>query len=509
MPARNVTQIGKSRRVKPIPGHVWIPPTDGSIYKIEIVTSSQTYDVTDFILQGELIDGVTETIGSFNFEIDNSAQQYANAFSIYDTLNVYMNYGATATILKFSGLIERPSNRENKIILTGKGSALRAVGKNVTHSATDVARSDVLIAIIEKYFTGVITTTNVETDSTLITVNYEDKPFWEIVEEMCAAGGRDAYIDPNFDFHYFESGSRVNITDAAVHESNLVDTGDFSPDLQGVINKVRVYGQKNGKVIIVGTAEDTTSQTNLSGDIRELIINDNSIITTTQAQDRADFELAKNKDPPTVGEVKALLMPTLSPGEKVRISDPLNGIDPAHYTIQNYRHNFSNDEPPMTTLTIQKERSSIPLTLKQRVRFDTDITEPNNPGEMDYSIIFDFSNVLAADADAFGTHSDTEIDSTKGFLKVVDGGTTGTWISDVVTAKGDITDGEARIEGTSLKDLSVFISLDAGQSYTQIGFNNFVSGGTATAEDGDQVRLKLVLGSANVEVSLAGVLYKI
>lgn len=496
-PVRNVGRIGRSGRRKPIPGFVWVPPTDGAIFKVEIVTDSTTYDVTDEIIEGEYTDGITETIGNFSFTIDNSVQQYANAFSIYDQLNIYMNYGSTASILKFAGLVERPSKKDHKIILTGQSSALRAVGKNVTYSTEDTTRSDALIEIINKYFTGVITTNNVEADSDLITVSYEDKPFWEIVQEFCAAGGRDAYIDASFDFNYFESGSRINTTDAAIHEFNLIDTGDFSPDLQGVINRVIVYGRKSGDTIILATANDIASQNNLKGDIRELIINDNNIVTVQQAQDRADFELATNKDPPIVGEVTSLLLPTLSPGELVRISDPLNGINPGNYAVQSYIHQFSNDNPPQTILVVQKERTSIPIIFKKRIKFETEIGESNNPNEMEHSIAFDFFTDV-------GSHSNTEIDTNLGILKT-DGSSSGIWTSDITTTNDNVTAIEIRIAGRGILN-SIQASLDGGNSYTNIGQLNT---SVTSIPLGKQIRVRLDLGSSTTEITLLNILYKI
>ena len=69
-PVRNIRSIG---RTKPIPVYVWIPPTYGAKHKITVTRSDGTIDdVTDIISKGELIDGATDTIGRFSFEIDNS-----------------------------------------------------------------------------------------------------------------------------------------------------------------------------------------------------------------------------------------------------------------------------------------------------------------------------------------------------------------------------------------------------------------------------------------------------
>lgn len=494
---RNIGGLGSR---KPIPAFVWIPPKFTAISKVEIEDSdSNTTDVTDFIIEGELTDGITETIGNFNFKVDNSNQVYNGVFSLYDKINIYLDYGTAATTLKFVGLLERVSSSNYNIILSGRSSAIRTVGKMVTYSAESKLRSIVLTEIIEKYFSGVITTNNIEEDTVLVTVNYFEVPFWEVVEDLCKAGGRDAYIDPSFDFHYFISGSRENTTEAVVHTSNLIETGDFSPDLTSIANRVRVYGKETNGIPLIATANDVTSQTNLSGDIKELIINDSSITTVEQAQVRADFELANNKDPPTIGTIKSLGLPTLSPGEKVRISDPLNGLEPGTYQIQKFTHMFSNDEPFQTILTVQKERTTIPNILKKRIKFETESSDNPNPREMDYTILYDF-NVDS------GTHLNTLI--TDGFLRLSLGGSApGTWISGLTEIESNITEIEARISGSNLSLTQIFFSVDGGLTFKQI----YGSGTPAESPvtPGRKIVIKVIINSDNTEIDTIGLLYKL
>lgn len=492
MAVRNIGGIGKP---KPIPVHVWIPPKFNFIYKIEVETADATYDVTNILLSGEYTDGITETIGSFNFVIDNSSEDYTNSFSLYNKVNIYMDYGASATTLKFVGLLERISKNNNRITLTGRGSAVRVLGKNVTYAATDTARSEVLTEIIEKYFDGVITTTNVSTDSTLITVNYEEKPFWEIVEELCSAAGYDAYVDVDFDFHYFESGSVLNETEMIVHDSNLIETGDFSPDLESVYNRIKVYGKDTEGIPLMSMAEDTDSQANLDGDIKELFLVDTNLTTREQVVDMANYQLAKNKNPPTVGTVISLGLPTLSPGERIRISDPMNGLEPAPYTIQKFKHVFSNDDPPKTEVTIQKKRVDIPGILKKRIKFETGSTKKVNPNEMDYSIIYDFSSDV-------GSHTNTVIDTEAGTLKT-DGSATGTWISPTTTTSSNVVATEVRLKGNNLTNTNVYISLDGGTTYLPVAFS-----GAKRIVSGKDIRVKVDIRSALTEIKAVGVLYK-
>ncbi|MFH1276728.1 MAG: hypothetical protein ABIH82_06470, partial [Candidatus Woesearchaeota archaeon] len=454
---------------------------------IEVETSTTSYDITKYVIEGEYTDGITETIGSFNFKVDNSSQSYLTLFSLYDKLNIYMDYGASATTKVFTGMIERISKSDYTIILNGRSSASRVLGKNITYAATDKARSTILSEIISTNFSTILTTTNLESDTGTATVNYTERPFWDIVEEMCGSASFDAYIDSDFDFHYFESGSRQNETDMVVHTNNLIYTGDFTPDLQGVYNKVRVYGAKINDLQIIASATDSSSQT--SYDPKELVIYDSSIKTVSQAQARADLELAKNKDPPTVGTVMSLGLPTLVPGEQIRISDPDNGLDPSFYTIQKFTHKFSNDDPLMTELTLQKERISIPTILKKRVKYEFESGESDNPNDLDNCIIINFNTNS-------GTHSSTEVDSGSDVLKVISGSTTGTWISETFELSEDTSDVELRVSGESLTGTKIRLSTDGGVTYKQI----WGVGAYTTFTAGKSIKIQVDFATATASI---------
>jgi len=504
MPAvRNVRSLGPSKNQKGIPIHVYVPPTFNPIHKIIVSDGSTDYDITDLVIEGEYTDGITSTIGNFQFTIDNSAEVYTNSFKLWNELKVYLDYGTTATTLRFTGKIERPSRTDNKIVLSGRSLAARTIGKNVTYNAVDKSRSEVLIEIIEKYF-SYITTTNVTEDTELITIDYFDVPFWEVVEDICGRGSYDAYIDHSSDFHYFKGESITNPSEVVVHTHNLLETGDFSPDLQQVSNRVKVYGKENNGIPLISTADDTDLQALY--DVKEMKIDDGSLVNSEQTQARADFELAQLKDPPTVGEVKSLMLPTIQPGEMIRISDPQNGLEPKPYQIQKYVQSFSNDDPPMTTLTVQKERADIPNILKSRLKFETEITSNPNPNEMDYTKVYDFSTSVGT----FVTTERAHIDGTDGgyyVLKTTSGNSTGSWTSPTYELSEDIAEVEFRVEGDKLagtppEGTKIEYSFDGGSTFQTW------SSSTVTVPSGRDLVIKVNLSSAETEVKAVAALYK-
>lgn len=491
---RNIKAIGSR---KPIPIFTWIPPVFDAIFKIELYDGTTATDITDIIIEGEYTDGVTETIGSFNFKIDNSTSAYTSVVSPYDKIRIYMDYGTSADTLRFVGMIERVSKSESNLVLSGRGSAAKVISKNITYSATDTARSTILSEIISENFSGVITTNNLETDNTTLTVNYSEKPFWDVVEEICSIGSRYAYVDKDFDFNYFEIGTRLNTTEAVVHSANLIYTGDFAPDASSISNRVRVYGKETNELPLIYTSQDTTSQSTF--EVKDLKINDTSITTPAQAKARADYELARAKDQIIVGSLTSLLLPTLLPGEQLRISDPLNGIEPSYYNVQKFTHKFSNDDPPMTEITIEKERTSVPRLLRKRIRFESEISKNPNPNNLNYSYVWGFNTDS-------GTHSGTQIvinpNTGEGVLQTT-GGATGTWESDLLTLDSNISAVELRKSGEKDETVQLFISVDGGTTY-----NSVLSEDTEIVS-GQDIKLKVVINSADTRVKSVCMLYNL
>jgi len=496
------------RSLRNIPVRVWIPPTYHPIYKIEIHQSASPYtiwDITDDIYEGEVTDGVTETIGSFSFTIDNSRQQYSDKFVLYDTIRIKMNYATTATTVRFGGVIEKISHRGPKIILTGRSMAARLMGTTVTQSFSNEYTHDIVQSLFTTYFSTSLfysgdtyIDTSTATD-TRVSVDWYQKPFWECIKELCNIAGYDAYInsgdivsETNY-VHYFVSGSRTNTTEAVVHESNLIETGDFTPDLSVVKNRIIVYGAKVEDMQIVWTEEDVDSI--LKYDVKEKIINDSNIRTTAQAKERAVYELNLHKDPPIIGEVTSLGLPTLAPGEKVRISDPFSGLDPNYYTIQKYTHKFSNEQPMMTTLSIKKEMTSVSQLFKSRIVFEKESVEMENPNELRYSWIDTF------DSDS-GVHSNTEI--TDGVLKLQSGQSSGTWISGVNNLSSNATVCELRIKGESLSGTDYWISVDNGINYQKISLNRALT----LSPPGTNLKIKIDLNSSATQIDSMMLLYK-
>ena len=366
------------RSISRVPVRVWIPPTYSPLYKIEVTRSdSSTDNITEEIYGGELIDGATDTIGSFQFEVDNSDERYTGVWTGNEVIRVYIDYATTATTLRFRGKIEKVSYKDYKIVLRGRTDSKQLLDITVTQAYDEIATSTILEDLFDTYATD-FTYNNVAAETTEVTVNWYQKPMLECIQELCNTAGYDFYIDSSLDAHYFESGSVNNTTDAIVHENNLFEVGDFAYDQSLVKNRVIVYGANIGGLPLFKTAEDTTSQTSYG--VKELIIDDSNITTETQCQERANYELSISKDPPRVGDITSLGLATIQPGENIQISAPESNLNPGYYKIMRYKHEFGGCMK--TTATIEKEPKSVYHILRDRIVQEQKFSETPNPNEM-------------------------------------------------------------------------------------------------------------------------------
>jgi hypothetical protein len=504
-PVRNLRGIGNT---KPIPVIHFIPPVFAPVWKIDVVTDTETIDITDLLVEGSYLDGVTSSIGDFEFKILDPSNTYTNRIEEFDTVNVYLDYGKTATTLRFTGKIEKKSSQDQiYLTLTGRSIAMLTTGTNITYSSNGPkARSEILKDIINtkesdgvtpKYFGGLISDAGIEDDLTEIEVNYEEIPFWNIVEEICISGGRDAYINPSLVFNYFLKGSRENSTEAVVEDINLVETFDYAKDTEEVYTKVRIYGKKTGDIPIIATS--TPDTTNTKGIIKELKLDNSSVDSTTQATELAESEAADKKLPPTIGSIISLMLPSLLPGEKLKIANPTNNIPPAAYQINSFRQIFSSTESPKTELIIQKQKVDLSTILKSNIKFQSDI--PDNVNQFD----MDFSNVISFESDS-GVHSNTVIN--EGFLKVKIGQNSGSWTSDLIELDDDVSAIEFRFTGDYLVQQYgattsyIWFSLDGGTTW------RIYSSETVEVPTGRDLKIRIDLNAPDARVKAVSVLYK-
>ena len=480
------------KSIKRIPVHVWVPPEYHPLYRIVITRSDDsTDDITEEIFSGEITDGATDTIGNFQFSIDNSDERYTGVWTGNEVIRIYIDYATSATTLRFRGRIEKVSYRDNRITIKGRSDSKQLLDVTVTKAYTDTGTSDIIEDLFDTYATD-FTYTNVTSETTEVTANWYQKPMFECILELCNSTGYDFYIDNALDAHYFESGSINNTVDAIIHENNLFEVGDFAYDQSLIKNRIIVYGADVGDLPLFKTAQDTTSIAAYG--IKESIINDSNITTGTQCQERADYELSLSKDPPLVGDVSCFGLATIQPGENIQISAPASNLSPGYYKIMKYRHTFEGIMK--TIVTIEKEPKNVYHVLRDRIVTEQKLTDTPNPNEMRYSWNFDF------DTDT-GTHTNTTIKD--GVLKTEEGSTSGNWVSEGATAPANLTYFEIRAVGESLVGVKYYLSTNDGINWQEAPA---LKTEYAVDSPGFSIKLKVKLNSADTQIDGLALFYK-
>src|SRR3990167_892374 len=154
------------RSLKVIRPIIWIPPIYTASYKLTVERDDGTIDdLTNLAHAFEINDGVTESIGSFSFELYNPNETYTDVWNGNEIFRYYSDYASTATTLRFRGRIERVSYENNAIKVSGRGEALFFMEKTVTQSYTSANCDTILKDLIDKYGAG-FTYNNVSSSST-------------------------------------------------------------------------------------------------------------------------------------------------------------------------------------------------------------------------------------------------------------------------------------------------------------------------------------------------------
>lgn len=494
------------KNLKNITPTYWVPPKYYANFKMTVERIDGSIDdITDILLNWKIEDGVTEGIGIFEFTILNPNETYTKAWTGMEIFRYYCDYtepnpgdptiAVEPTTLRFRGRIEKPSNQDNNIHVTGRSETLFVQDREVTKEYINKDAGYIIKDLFDTYGGGRYDTSaiNVSTGQ-LLTLTFSELAFWDAIEDICYGSGYDCYVSAALIVQFFESSSITNTTEGIVHDYNLQEVRDFAPDVSFVKNKIRVIGGTIDNVQIIYTANDFDSQDTYG--IRQKTINDDGIVTFDAAKDLGDYILQEYQNPPIVGEVKGLLLATIQPGENIRVSSPTENIPPGPYRCVHYILEGGLDGEYITA-TLNKEPRKISHVLKARIQREHRKNESSgNPSNLDFSYIELFNA-------AAGTHYNTEI--SEGVLKLTSGSASGYWIGPKISTANlnNISQARLSIYGDNLLDVKLEFSPDNGLTYEVMTKDTMKSIG-ATGKD---IRLRITLNSSTTQIDSLQIQY--
>jgi hypothetical protein len=323
----------------------------------------------------------------------------------------------------------------------------------------------------------------------MLTKQWQEKPFWDAVRDVCYKINYELWIDANGNVYFHEQGSRINSEEAIVHDSNLFETFQNSDDDGRKINKVVVYGAEiEGTQILY-----TDDRVGANEPERKKVVDDKDITSKEQASQVADTILTRNEDGATTRRVESALLASVEPGQEVNISDPQNGLDPDSYPVIRYIDVIDIKGGRIRTeLVIDRDAGRVSTSISERVSTEESLKNTvRNQNDLDFSFNQRFNSVN-------GVLTRTEI--TQSLLKVIDGEGSGRWVSETEEAQSNVSAYQLDVRGEDLTSVTFKVSVNGGVDYKEVTPN---TGNLVTPDEtGDTLRIRVELEEGPVVDSI-------
>ncbi len=452
-----------------------IPKTRNNQIKIELNGN----DVTGRVNKSSFVLPVTNGIGTFDLKLSNNQDE---TYSVGDVVKFFAD-NKDATTTQFWGRVDHIEDD-----ITKEGNFLSISGRHRSYQATEFLicyngvgpTSTILKDIIDKLPASYgFTYANVATTTDSMTVEWNYKPFWDCVIELCNYSGMDCYVDNDLDFHYFVENSILNETDAIVEGDNLLNSRGWGIDDYYEKTRVTVIGESIKGLPIIYT--DISSSE--GDDIREVFIRDLSSNTEEKVKNLAEAKLIELSNRTPQATIKSFGLETIKPGDNLWILITRQKIY-GQYKAVKIIHKFGTSIGGWRTeLLTEHEEEKLSEIINNLDRKSDRVSTVENPNKFNYSWNFEF------DEDS-GTHSGTEI--IDGVLKTT-GAETGTWVSDLRELDEDVSSVEIRGNGQSLPGTVLYISLD-GITFRKIKARTF------SVKSGNKMKVKVKFNSSATQI---------
>lgn len=460
-------------------------------------------DVTGRIIDSLWISPCTKGVGTFTMKISNSFGQLSGSYNPGDQVKFYAD-NADASTLQFWGRIDY-----TKDDLTSNGQYLNIEGRHrsfqlnefvVCHSTrnpltgteTPTATSQILLDIIALLPASYgFTSTNVQTDTTLMNVEWNYKLIWDCITELCNAAGFDCYVDNDLDFHYFSANSIENNSDAVVEGDNYIQGIDAGTNDLYSKTRVMAIGRDDEGMPLIYTAISPTEDI-----IRETYVSDLSANTYNKVKDIATANLAYLSGFMPQSKVKSFGLETVKPGDNIWFIMPRQKIA-GQYKIVQINHLFGQKPGGWRTEVVTEvQEPGLHINIKN-LRQTQQIPDASNQNKLNYSYNFDFNTDV-------GEHTGTIIE---GSVLKSDGTIPATWISPARNLDKSVSFVELRIKGTSLQEgvnLAIYVTLDGITYYPIMSNLKYSVSGVLT---GKKLRVKVTFVSTSPQIDSLALLY--
>ncbi len=472
---------------------IWIPPNRNTKWSVTLGST----DVTDDIIGGQFTRSIVGEEMNCNMTLDNNEGRHTDAFESEDDIIFKMDF-IDGTTVQFKGFIEdikKVINDDNGFVYEIMGSHFTAqlLDIMVTKDFSNLIISDILESIIDEFLTG-FTKNNIDTISTITSIKWINKPFFDCVIDLMKLGNLDCFVDNDKDFHLFIRDTKPNDNEAVVWNDSLIQLNGLGQDSTDVRNDVTVYGEAGGLPVIANST-DSTSNTKFRK--RERVITNKSIQDEDVAKSFGDADILVSKNPPEKGSASTLFMPQLNPGDSVYIISPPHKV---HSRFRLIKYIFNIPDESME-LFFSKELGITKL-LKERIQKDEGEEDIVNPNSMKQS--FNFGTETGFNSNKIDGSSSDNIIVTGGELKMDGSVESANMVSIQKDTSITVNSVEVRVIGESLTGTNYYINAEGTNNWQQITLNT----DTIVTTTGKKLRLRIELTTTTTRINSAAVYYK-
>jgi prophage tail gpP-like protein len=248
------------------------------------------------------------------------------------------------TILKgaVSGISKRRREGTKTLSCLGKTNVLfQNFILNTSHSSYESEDAGAIAKdLIDTYFAGVLTSTNVNTATgvTVSSVDFYGESVGDALEELCSRAGCDFYVDYSDDCHFFLSGTESS--GLTINASDIFDV-PYQTETGEVVSKVVVDGQGD----VSGSAGSGYPMK---------YFKDRKISTNTEAGEVAAALLAKYNSALENASIVTIGFWKLRAKQSVVVDSPKDGFSASAETVQRVDWSFTAGSVK-TTVTVGDE----------------------------------------------------------------------------------------------------------------------------------------------------------
>jgi hypothetical protein len=426
-------------------GVIFLSDAYATPYRTIKITDGETgmvYDVSDYALNFRVILPATEALPTAEVVLDNSEGEWLDIFDAGDVLEIWADYEDGLTTKIFKGKVtncQYSLDMNGYLINIESKSCPELSDQLIIQELVNQLGSDGIKAIIDDHFSGVVTYTNVSALTTRITNNYSNVSGWSAIVDICKRCNADCYIDNTGDLHVFSQNSIKSEETSIAIGVNLKGIDRFGKDYDILKNRVTVYGEEDGGIVYLKTEEDIPSQTDVWR--KDEVVSDSTLKNMTLVQEKANAELSITTSLPDLGNLSALGLQVLNPGEQVDCQVPYCGVS-GWYRIQTLTHIW--DEGGFySTIDINERTINMSKLFKDRIDAEKVIRPFVNLNDMTNSYTIDFINEITTPT---WTYENTEV-SEQGYLIVTSPASDGKATSPTTTSENNITQCEVRYLG--------------------------------------------------------------